>query len=74
MANPFALYPEAVDLSEADMDFRLELNPFRITLGRLQISDRGKTLLVDGELAADPDGWRLALDGRMDGLGAGPPA
>jgi len=68
VANPFALYPEAVDLSEADMDFRLELNPFRITLGRLQISDRGKTLLVDGELAADPGGWRLALDGRMDGL------
>ena len=68
VANPFELYPEPVDLSEADMDFRLELNPFRITLGRLQISDRGKTLLVDGKLAADPGGWRLALDGRMDGL------
>jgi Protein of unknown function/AsmA-like C-terminal region len=68
VANPFDLYPEPVDLSEADMDFRLQLDPFRITLGRLQISDRGKTLLVDGDLSADPAGWRLALDGRMDGL------
>ncbi|MGC1495629.1 MAG: DUF3971 domain-containing protein [Sulfitobacter sp.] len=67
-ANPQDLYPKPVALAEADVDFRMTLNPFSIQLGRLQISDQGKTLLVDGLLQADPAGWRLSLDGQMDGL------
>lgn len=67
-ANPNGLYEQPIDLSGADADFRLELNPFRMQLGRLQISDRGRTLLMDGHLRADPEGWELALDGQMDAL------
>ncbi|MGJ8617535.1 MAG: YhdP family protein [Sulfitobacter sp.] len=67
-ANPQNLYPDPVELAEADIDFKMKLDPFRIELGRLQISDQGKTLLINGGLQADPDGWRLSLDGRMDGL------
>ncbi len=67
-ANPQDLYPEPVALAEADIDFLMTLDPFHIKLGRLQISDQGKTLLVDGSLQADPAGWRLSLDGKMDGL------
>ena len=67
-ANPADLYPEAVRLSVAESDFRLKLDPLRVEIGRLQISDEGRTLLVDGKIAADPAGWRVALDGSMDGL------
>lgn len=67
-ANPQDLYAEPVSLAEADIDFQMKLNPFRFELGRLQIADQGQTLLVDGGLQADPDGWRLSLDGQMDGL------
>ena len=67
-ANPNGLYAQPVDLSGADADFRLELDPFRMQLGRLQINDQGRTLLMDGHLRADPDGWDLALDGQMDAL------
>ncbi|AXI44296.1 AsmA-like C-terminal region-containing protein [Sulfitobacter sp. SK011] len=67
-ANPLNLYPEPVSLAEADIDFQMKLKPFRVQLGRLQISDQGQTLLVDGGLQADPNGWRLSLDGRMDGV------
>ncbi len=67
-ANPSDLYDQPVRIAAADADFRLELNPFRVTLGRAQVSDMGQTLLVDGEVLADPAGWRLALDGRMDAI------
>ncbi len=67
-ANPGDLYPEPVSLTEADVDFQMSLNPFRIRIGRLQISDAGKTLVLDGALQADPAGWRVAIDGQMDGL------
>ncbi len=66
VANPDDLYESAVRIAGAEADFRLELDPFRVTLGRLQVSDQGKTLLVDGQLRADPAGWQVALDGRMD--------
>ena len=67
-ANPSDLYHEPVKIAAADVDFRLQLDPFRVTLGRGQISDQGRTLMVNGEVTADPEGWRLALDGRMDAL------
>lgn len=67
-ANPAELYETPVALAGADIDFRLELDPFRVTLGRAQISDQGQTLLVDGEISAGEAGWQLALDGRMDGI------
>tara|TARA_R110002049_G_scaffold10127_2_gene50265 strand:- start:59000 stop:62434 length:3435 start_codon:yes stop_codon:yes gene_type:complete len=67
-ANPGGVYAEPIVLDEADIDLQLQLNPFRLTVGRLQISDQGKTLRVNGALEAAPRGWRLSLDGRMDAL------
>ncbi|APE45420.1 hypothetical protein BOO69_10505 [Sulfitobacter alexandrii] len=67
-ANPDDIYDAPVGLAETDVDFRLRLNPFRLELGRMQISDQGRTLLLDGTMSARLDGWRVALDGRMDGL------
>lgn len=67
-ANPGDIYDAPVGLAETDLDFQMRLNPFRLQLGRVQISDQGKTLLLGGRLSARPDGWRVALDGQMDGL------
>lgn len=67
-ANPQGLYPEPVTLQETELDFRLQLNPFRIDLGRAQISDQGNILLARGGLTAESDGWRLALDAHMDAI------
>ncbi|MEX3315123.1 DUF3971 domain-containing protein [Sulfitobacter sp. PS-8MA] len=67
-ANPKDVYPEPVALDQADIDFQLSLNPFRLSLGRLEMRDGPRTLRLDGTLAAAPDGWRLALDGAMNAL------
>lgn len=67
-ANPQRLYPEPVTLSGAGMDFRLALDPFRVELGRLEIRDGARTLRLSGGLTAEPEGWRLAVDGQMAAL------
>lgn len=67
-ANPNDFYDAPVSLSGVDLDFRLQLNPLRVTVGRMQVSDQGRSLTVDGDLVAAPDGWRVAFDGHMDGI------
>ncbi|MFG6517038.1 DUF3971 domain-containing protein [Sulfitobacter sp. 1A13496] len=67
-ANPAEVYPETVALDQADIDFELSLDPFHLKLGRLEISDQGRNLRLDGALVAEPEGWNLSLDGRMDRL------
>ncbi|RKF16875.1 hypothetical protein D6850_04915 [Roseovarius spongiae] len=67
-ANPADLYPEPIQIDAATLDMRLVLDPFRLSLGQLSLSDRGRQLILSGELRGTPEGWDLALDGRMDGL------
>ena len=66
--NPNGIYPAPLVLDGAAADFRLELNPFRLSLGQMHVSDGDSNLLVTGTLDAASDGWHLALDGRMDRL------
>ncbi|NUH64557.1 hypothetical protein HTT03_04465 [Sulfitobacter sp. S0837] len=67
-ANPKDVYPEPVALDQADIDFQLSLNPFRLSLGRVELRDGPRSLHLDGTLTADPKGWKLALDGAMNAL------
>jgi len=67
-ANPAGLYEAPMQMAGGDADFRLQVDPFRITLGRAQLKDQDKTLRLNGELTADPKGWRVAVDGQMDGI------
>ncbi len=66
--SPKDVYPEPLVLDGAAADFRLQLNPFRLTLGQMHIADQQSNLLVSGELAAAPEGWTLALDAQIDQL------
>lgn len=66
--NPGGVYPEPLVLDGAAADFRLELNPFRFSLGQMHVSDIGANLLFSGTLDAVGDGWHVALDGQVDRL------
>lgn len=67
-ANPADLYETPVQLEEAQLDLRLRLDPFELTLGRLTLFDRGRRLLLDGKVGVTPDGWDLAVNGSMDAV------
>ena len=64
-ANPMQLYDAPVDIEGANLDMRLDLDPFRVTLGELSLSDQGKHLVLRGDVLAEPDGWRVSVDGLM---------
>lgn len=67
-ASPADLYPEPVSIAAAEADFRLRLNPFQLTVGRAQVRDEGQVLEAKADVIGDPDGWRVAVDGRMDAI------
>lgn len=64
--NPNDLYQEPVALDRAVADFRLELDPFRFSLGQMQIAHKSSQISLDGSLVAQPEGWALALNGLVD--------
>lgn len=69
--NPAQLMEQPVSLDRAEVDLKLELNPFRVQVGRLTVSDDNKLLNAWGRLAADPTGWRVSLDGTLDRITPG---
>ena len=60
--NPAGLYPTPVTLAQADIALRLRLDPFRLDIGQISLSDPSLTLLASGSLDAAPDGWTAAVD------------
>ncbi|SEO51542.1 AsmA-like C-terminal region [Salinihabitans flavidus] len=67
-ANPAGVYDRPVALDLAEVDFRLRLDPFDLTLGQMMVQKDGQSLRLNGQLSATADDWNLALDGRMDAL------
>ena len=67
-ANPWGLYPQAVGLDSAELDFRLQTKPFRFDIGRLDLFDRGQTHHAFGHLDATPEGWQVSMDARTDAI------
>ncbi|MEP1520059.1 DUF3971 domain-containing protein [Ascidiaceihabitans sp.] len=66
--NPADLYDQAIAFDAADMDFRLTLNPFKVSLGQMQVRDADQSLILKGDLAAEAKGWRYGVDARMDAI------
>ncbi len=66
--NPDGLYPDPVAIENADMDFRLTLDPFRLDVGQVLFQDSGQTFLARGALEVVEAGWSYSLDAQMDGL------
>ncbi|AVO39339.2 AsmA-like C-terminal region-containing protein [Pukyongiella litopenaei] len=66
--NPDDRYDEPLDLDGMTADFRLDLNPFRLTLGEALVTTPHERLRAWGVLDANPEGWQLALDAEMGHL------
>ncbi|WP_322866162.1 DUF3971 domain-containing protein [Aquicoccus sp. G2-2] len=68
-ANPMHLYPQPITFSNATMATRLQLNPFRLSLGEMTLNDGASRLDMRGELRAEPKGWDLSVTGGLNKMG-----
>ncbi|MEM6586967.1 MAG: DUF3971 domain-containing protein [Pseudomonadota bacterium] len=59
-ANPFSIYDTPVALDDARLDMRLTLDPFRVELGELAITDQGRQIHAKADIAAGENGWAVA--------------
>ncbi|WP_299887310.1 DUF3971 domain-containing protein [uncultured Ruegeria sp.] len=66
--NPANLFPEALQLSQADLDFKMEFAPFQLHLGQMTVYDTDHTVRASGNLTGRPDGWAVQLDAHLDGM------
>ena len=60
--NPPELFAAPVVIDEGSADFRLRLDPFTVELGQALVVHDGNPYHASGEIGADREGWRLALD------------
>ncbi|WP_163850686.1 AsmA-like C-terminal region-containing protein [Pseudooceanicola aestuarii] len=68
--NPGDVYAAPITLSGARMDMRMELDPFRLTIGELSLGLAGDTAVFSGDFLARAEGWDVTLEGRMGRIGA----
>ncbi len=66
--NPDGFFDQSLTLARADVDFMLDLDPFRFRLGQLFFDDPKVPLRAKGEVVAEPEGWRASADLSLDGL------
>jgi hypothetical protein len=51
-----------IALAGAETAFKLQLDPFEVTVGALRVNDPGFPIRAEGRLTAAPSGWDLAVD------------
>ncbi|MGI9369866.1 MAG: DUF3971 domain-containing protein [Ruegeria sp.] len=64
--NPADVFSEPLQVSQAELDFQLKLDPFRLQLGQMTVEDGDVRLRLDGDLTGSPLGWDVALDAQID--------
>lgn len=64
--NPADLFIEELQLTQADLDFQIKLNPFRLQLGQIVVEDGAHQLHATGQLLGLPEGWSVDLDAEID--------
>ncbi len=67
-ADPAGLFEKPVSFSEGAVDLKLTLDPFRVTLGQLVLSEGGRRISASGRFDAVPKGWSVALDLGIDAI------
>jgi len=60
--DPAGLFVAPVTFHQGAVDLRLRLDPFRLDIGQLALTEGGEHLGLSGQISADPAGWRAALD------------
>ncbi len=66
MVDPAGLFEKPVRFSEGAIDLRLRLDPFRIDIGQISLTEGGHRLTAKGSIGAGNDGWRAAVDIALD--------
>lgn len=64
--NPADLFVDSLEVKQADLDFQIKLNPFRLQLGQIVVEDGDNQLRAWGDLVGRPDGWSVDLDAQID--------
>ncbi len=64
--NPVDLFPEPLNLSQAEVDFQMKLAPFRLQLGQMSIEDGEHRARLSGSLAGLSEGWVAEIDAQID--------
>lgn len=67
-ADPAGLFEKPVTFSQGAVDLKLTLDPFRVTLGQLVLSEGGRRISASGRFDAVPKGWSVALDLGIDAI------
>lgn len=67
-ANPVNAFDRTVTIGEGLADIKIDLDPFRITIGQLVLVDQGRRISARGKIAAEPQGWSVALDVGIDSI------
>lgn len=60
--DPAGQFQEPVQFSAGGLDLRLRLDPFRVEIGQLSLAEDDRRLSAKGQVAADAQGWTVALD------------
>lgn len=60
--DPEGLFEEPINFSQGALDLRLHLQPFRVEIGQLALTEAGRSLTAKGEISADSKGWTAAVD------------
>ena len=67
--NPDKQYDAPILLARSDVDFRLSLDPFQLSLGQVTVGDDQAPLHMDGTLRADREGWDVTLNANLQTIG-----
>jgi hypothetical protein len=62
MFDPEKLFQEPVKFSDGALDLRLKLAPFSVEIGQLVLTEDQRRLQAKGNVSADSEGWRVAVD------------
>lgn len=68
--SPAGFYAAPERFSDAAVDLRLRLDPFRLDVGQFMLSSPTETAVGRAEVAADEGGWSLSLDANVPRLDA----
>jgi hypothetical protein len=60
--DPEGLFAAPVQFSHGAVDLRLRLDPFSLDIGQLSLTAAGQHLGLKGNILADKQGWRAAID------------
>lgn len=65
-AGPGGLFAGPVSVGRGTLDFQLDLDPFRLTIGQFALLDQGNRIRGKGVVTAGDKGWTVALDAGVD--------